>query len=392
MTISTTAANIRSRPAIAFGGTSSLVVWSDEQQNRPFFAIYGARISRNGRVLDRVAIPISTSPTAYKGSPVVAFDGRNYLVVWGEYTPTTATALYGARVTLGGTVLDRSPIRIAGVPFVNTSFDAAISFDGANYMIVWWQRAEPDEAIFAARVSPTGTVLDPDGLLIRRAAYYTRSPKIGFNGANYLVTWIRSSSDGNHLEGTRVNPAGSVLDPGGLQIADDLSLSDSAVGSDGTDYLVAWAYPGFSGSILGRRVTADGNVLDNDRIPIGVHGRDAKTPSIGYDGTNYFVVWTDDRSSTTEIYGARVTSAGRVLDHDGIRLSTSLPPAPRCIVPRLVGMRLSLARRRIQRAHCSLGNVRRKASPEAGIVLAQSPRSGASRRSAFPVSLVVGQR
>src|ERR1700694_2573387 len=280
--ITTTAANDRSRPSIAFGGTNSLVVWSDTQPARPFFAIYGARLSRSGRVLDRAAIPISTSPNAYKGPPAVAFDGRNYLVVWGE-----STALYGARVTLSGTVLDTSPIRIATTPFIS-NFDPAIAFDGTNYMIVSSQRRTwpPNDAIFAARVSPSGTVLDPDGLLIRRAAYYTDFPKIAFNGANYLVTWMRFSSDGSHLEGTRVSPAGSVLDPSGIQITDPLP-SDPAVGSDGTDYLVVWADPGFNGSILGRRVTADGNVLDsNGGIPIGVHGWDAKAPSIAYDGTN----------------------------------------------------------------------------------------------------------
>jgi hypothetical protein len=256
-------------------------------------------------------------------------------------------------------------------------------------MIVWWQRTEPDEAIFATRVSPSGTVLDPDGLLIKRASYYMRFPKIAFNGANYLVTWIRSSSDGSHLEGTRVSPAGSLLDRSGIRIS-DLAPTDPAVGSNGADYLVAWADPGFGGSILGRRVTADGNVLDGDGIPIWTHGWHAKTPSIAYDGTNYFVAWTYD---STDIYGTRVTPAGRVLDDRGILLSTRAPPASaRCIVPRVIGLRLSAAERRLRRAHCSVGRIKRTKTGRPGRVVAQSPRPGAKRRRGYSVRLVVGRR
>ena len=65
---------------------------------------------------------------------------------------------------------------------------------------------------------------------------------------------------------------------------------------------------------------------------------------------------------------------------------------PSCLVPRVVGMRLAQAKRRIRAEHCSLGRIRRVRSTRVGHVLAQSPRAGAVRRRGFKVGLVVGRR
>jgi subtilisin family serine protease len=69
------------------------------------------------------------------------------------------------------------------------------------------------------------------------------------------------------------------------------------------------------------------------------------------------------------------------------------PPPTRCIVPRVLGLRLGAAKRKIRRRHCSVGRVRRAHSrrPLRGRVIGQSPRPAAGRRQGFPVRLVVGR-
>ncbi|HEY7148945.1 MAG TPA: PASTA domain-containing protein, partial [Gaiellaceae bacterium] len=72
------------------------------------------------------------------------------------------------------------------------------------------------------------------------------------------------------------------------------------------------------------------------------------------------------------------------------------PPAPpvKCVVPRLIGTRLAVARKRIGRAHCKVGSVRRVRATKrrAGKVVRQSPKPGAVRGRGAKVALFVGRR
>jgi Tol biopolymer transport system component len=75
--------------------------------------------------------------------------------------------------------------------------------------------------------------------------------------------------------------------------------------------------------------------------------------------------------------------------------SATPPPPPttiRCIVPRVVGLRLAKARARIVRAHCRVGRVRRARSRRVGRVLSQSPKARSVRPRGTRVNLVVGRR
>ncbi|MCK4233930.1 hypothetical protein KAX75_05845 [candidate division WOR-3 bacterium] len=43
-------------------------------------------------------------------------------------------------------------------------------------------------------------------------------------------------------------------------------------------------------------------------------------PSIGFDGTNFFVIWSDSRDLFSNLFGTRITQSGTILDPGGIRL------------------------------------------------------------------------
>ena len=71
------------------------------------------------------------------------------------------------------------------------------------------------------------------------------------------------------------------------------------------------------------------------------------------------------------------------------------PPPPRCVVPKVVGLKLAAARKKIARASCSVGKVRRvhvRSKRKIGRVIAQSPRAGTRRPGGTRVNLAVGRR
>jgi hypothetical protein len=86
-------------------------------------------------------------------------------------------------------------------------------------------------------------------------------------------------------------------------------------------YLVAWAdyRTGEGPDIYCSRVTADGQVLDPDGIVVSAEASNQDYPDVSFDGENFLVVWQDDRNASfLNIYGARVSPAGAVLDPGGI--------------------------------------------------------------------------
>ena len=67
-----------------------------------------------------------------------------------------------------------------------------------------------------------------------------------------------------------------------------------------------------------------------------------------------------------------------------------VPGPPNCLVPDVIGMFLTKAKRTIQEEHCSVGRVRD--SKSGGRVVSQTPRSGVIRKRGFPINLIVGRR
>ena len=61
---------------------------------------------------------------------------------------------------------------------------------------------------------------------------------------------------------------------------------------------------------------------DSQGLPISTAPGDQGSPSVAFDGNNYFVVWHDYRNGTaSDIYGARVDTSGGVVDTVGFPIS-----------------------------------------------------------------------
>ena len=306
-------------PAVTFDGTNYLVVWQDER-NGDTSDIYGARVNRAGGVLDPSGIAITTAANA-QYSPSVAFAGTNYLVVWQDRRNYPSFDIYGARVNQAGLVLDSIGIAISTAMY--DQGEPSVAFNDTNYLVVWQDNRNSSFDIYGARVSQTGTILDSAGTVISLAAYWQSSPSVAFDSTNYLVAWQDNRNSQFDIYGARVSQTGSVLDANSIAISTAAySQVSPSVAFDGTNYLVVWQ-DNRNGSfdIYGARVSPTGAVLDTSGIAISTTADDQYSSSIACNGTNHFVVWTDERNGRGNIYGARVSQTGTVLDSAGIALS-----------------------------------------------------------------------
>lgn len=329
-------AELGGKPAIASDGVNFLLVWRDPRNSATNGNdIYGARVTLDGTVLDPNGIPISTFANydpnpGNQYIPSVAFDGTNYMVVWVENrapAPDVKYEIYGARVDSNGTVLDPDgfQITVQGDPIRMPS----IAFDGTNYLIVWRTAAN---SIYGIRVSKTGVRQDgPQGFLIYGCCGYY--PYVAFDGTNYMVVWHANGATDWDVVGARVSKDGVVLDPTGILIANaPQNQEHTSIAFGGTNYLVAWYdwrpnADQMTGSVYAARVSPNGAVLDNPAFKITDYARGQVSPRVGFDGTDYLVVWMVDHMGAkwrqTDVYGRRVSTGGSILEAQAIPASTS---------------------------------------------------------------------
>lgn len=334
-------------PSIAFDGNNFLVVWEDTR-NRQWYVhnidIYGARVSQSGILLDTMGIEIMVNDSCRQSFPSVSFDGTNYFVVWQDkQTDTTMCDIRGSRINTSGIVIDTFGIEISTANYSQTN--PSIGFNGTSYFITWQDRRNglDNFDIYGARVTTSGNVIDTAGIAISIADSTQSYPVIACNSADYLVVWQdnRFSNNPNQETNkqydifcTRISGTGQVVDPAGIDLNSQRPADQfcPAVAFDGTNYLVVWhdfrneSFPEANSNIYGIRVDESGQILDSSAIAISTAPHDQLFPVIAFDGTNYFVVWEDHRTTPyyPHIYGARVSQSGIVLDTQGMVISDSI--------------------------------------------------------------------
>jgi hypothetical protein len=329
---------------IQFPGDGSRIAYAAGSSANPSNSKSEAgRLRRTGgipsgaiRPLPTEEFPIDTcvyyGPEEYGASnPVVAAGCSTYLAVWNDARGGTGHHLYCARVTRDGILLDTAGIKLVA----DEAGLCAVAFDGVNFLVVWQYSAANVADLYGTRVSEAGIVLDPGGFPISTAARFQGCPSVAFDGTNYLVVWIDERNNWvQDVYGARVNTGGGVLDPYGIPISVETSdRFEPAVCSGPNGWLVVWRDPQTGHSIYGARVSASGTVLDSLGFPICQSPGYRAFPQAAFNGSDYQVVWQDERAGTWQTFGARVTTSGNVLDSAGIQLSltTSVTQNP-CLV------------------------------------------------------------
>jgi hypothetical protein len=298
--------------ALAFDGTNYLVVWSG------LGGVRAARVSRTGVLLDPQPILVAAGP-ADVAYPKVAFDGTNYLVVW-SMTEAEPSAIRGARVSPDGAVLDPDGFLIADGP--DEDVLPVVAFDGTNHLVLWISGPlgiPGASTVHATRVDTGGHVIDPTPMLIPEAH---APPSVAFDGANYLIAWSGGEQGQDGVQAIRMSPAGAVLAPGVIQVTAATLVNSPAVVFDGVHWQVAWSQWSPDGyDIHGTRVSRMGRVLDPADIAISTAPGDQMGASIARNGNHVLVAWTDAQRDG-DIFGARISRPGVVLDPAGIPLAT----------------------------------------------------------------------
>ncbi len=320
-------ANPQEAPAVAWDGTGYLAVWQDGRGSGGD-DVYAARAAADGTPLDGTGIALSAG-AAPEGEPDVAWNGTNYLVVWQDYRSGTGYDVYAARISAAGSVLDAGGIAVSTAAGDQTS--PAVAADGSGWLVSWTDARNlgtTGEDVFAARVAGNGTVQDATGIAVSTAAGAQRSPAVAHDGTGWLLAWEdRRSGAFADLYAARVNTAGSVLDGAGIPVS--TAAGDQRAPSlawNGGNFVLAWEdrRSGTSYDVYAARVSPAGAIVDTAGIALSTPVNDQRFPRVVRDGTTAMVVWQDSRSgASTDVYSARISAGGASLDGMGEPIAAS---------------------------------------------------------------------
>ncbi|NJC87315.1 MAG: hypothetical protein FIB02_02100 [Desulfuromonas sp.] len=305
------------KAAVAFDGNSYLFVY--EQDNN--FASSGLRPSLTGVRLSPAGMLIGSSvAVAPSGSdsPALAFDGTNFLLTYRyRHQISGLYQIYGALVSsTTGQVTGAG-----GVPFTSApgyQEDPVVAFDGTNYLVVWdqglWEAQGQTPGIYAVRITPEGTVLDPGSFVvfdnnIQSVPTKSSNPAIAFDGNNYLVAYEYSPENLNtQLAATRITKEGQLLDgtpiTGGFSITTNHNgfAGDVTLTFSGNEYWAAWASSpgiGIYDGIFGARIGTDGTVKSpgSNGMRMGPKTQ-SYYPAITANSSGGYLVWLNSFSNS----------------------------------------------------------------------------------------------
>lgn len=327
----------QSSPSVAWDGTNYFVVWEDTRNAGT--DIYGVRVGPDGHTLaadadNGIAVNKAVSSQSH---PRVACAGTRCLVVWTDNRGADFD-IYGARVVSAtGTVTDAEPSPLPIATLASSQTNPSIAYDGVhgNYLVAWddfTPGAAPD--IRGRRfVDSTGASLDATPIAIATGAQPQRTSSLAFDGTTFLATWTDAGGAATIFgaligtDGTRITAA-----PEGIAIgASAVAESTSAVAGGKSGFFAAWTELSSTGpaDIWGTRVDETaGTPKDSPRTVITGHQNAEMAPAVASDGSKYFVVWEDWRSSAPgDVYGARVNPDGTVPadDASGTLIAVAAP-------------------------------------------------------------------
>ena len=318
-------------PVVAANSQATLVVWTHGKGDLTPINVLAARLTPEGVPLDPYGLAIAAVANEQVPTAVAA-NGDEFLVVWSapKLVSTADWDIFAARVDPQGIVRVLPPIcNAAGV-----QVSPVAAGNGTDFYVAW--RDSRNTGIYGGLLKKDDTLSATNGTSLTTAANDQYFPAVASLGAEFLVVWqdYRKASVAQFnadIYGTRISAAGEVVDPAGIPIATRTNTQwFPAVAANETNYLVVWEeYDAGGNDIYGARVSPGGVVLDPNALAIGVATNLQGSPAVASYQGQFLVVWQDFRRCNrngfaSDIYAARVDGAGQVLDPEGLAISTAV--------------------------------------------------------------------
>ena len=319
------------RPDLAAYPGGALAVF--ESRSSMDGTILAQRLSADGTPLD--AEPVVVASGASLGPASATWNGRIFLIAWGD-----TDGIRARRMNADGSFIDPGSILV-----MPSGFSPDVAAVGETFLVIGLKIGLNIQYInvHAARIDGlTGQVLDPVPLTI--AGSYSLQPRVIAAGDRWLATWEQHSTHDDpqafvntcfiSTDGTHTAQA-SVYYTGGFP----------HVAFSGDEFLFVFrtgSLANANNDVAFRRMLPDGSMPDPSVLFGVVPGRQLYN-SVAWNGIEFVAAWEDQRHQTTfydgrtDVYAARVSAAGALLDVGAFGVETGQQPAARPVLAPVLG-------------------------------------------------------
>ena len=213
--------------------------------------------------------------------PDVSYGSGNYVAVWTDFRNSVDRHIFAARVTPQWVVLDTG---IVVAPNSNYQITPVIAFDGNRFLVVWQSLAAPF-GVYCRFLNAQGQ--PEDTVLTISSAVTAMNPRILFADAKYLIVWQEYTTT-NHILGQFIAPDGILLGDEFSVTSGTANHVTPGVCHGGDCYLVVWS----QSQIWGQFLTNVGIPIGT-AFPVSAAMSDQADPDVFFGGNRFLVVWSD---------------------------------------------------------------------------------------------------
>jgi hypothetical protein len=316
----------QSKQRMAASGSGFLTVFRGDVSNQQ--RVYAQRLDQNGAPID--AEPFLLSDQTDADNPSAAWNGSAYLVVW------DAGGTSGARQTFSRLVQTSGlpPTQATPPTLVMNGHQPDVAGLNGTFLVTnILQETAQIRTVQSVRVDGTGT---PLGTPVKLERLFDSWPRAVAFGERWLVIW---EGHNNHddspgtVRGSFVAQDGTASAP--FVVADLGNDLKPEIAVAGDKALVVWSA---GGNVYSRRLNADGTSPEpSGGAPVSEAPGQQALPSVAWDGSQYVVVWNDNRRELFpqqpdgDIFGARVAPTNVKIEEFAVA-DSELPEATPFVV------------------------------------------------------------
>lgn len=306
-------------PSLAGGNGGWLACWIDARQT---VAGTGVAARVYATLLDAQSQALGASIEVSSGSSGASWvraawneGAQTWLVVWNESRPTLnflTWDVHAARISASGVLLDTTPLVIDGTDAIDEYYPDVAS-DGQTWSVFWMDENPTTSVrvVDAASISGSGAVSAPKRVYTPSsnlsAPYY---PVAAFAGDRFVLAWFSWGSNSDDVYALRVSATldaigtrFTVCNAGGNQRWPEIA-------ANGTDFYVVWQDNRLAfAQVFGTPVTAAAQVVVSNGALIDQNFGNPY-PAVGWDGSNWIAAWDAYTTSVSDVRYTAISPSG----------------------------------------------------------------------------------